>query len=180
MNISSFAAHSLPVTRNDYSPNQICQPPFAKLIGNFSRTSCGRPLRRERAAALFFLFLSSFSFCPLLAFVNGVLLVGGCEMCSSSYRCPLFSRDNRVLVYTSSSVWTRIGGSYGIMLTREFTGFCQGVSAGALLIVPSDMPQKRHQGGVRSGPLTWSDQVSGVTALSVRWMLTRLNSEDRK
>lgn len=182
MNISSFAAHSLPVTRNDYSPNQICQPPFAKLIGNFSRTSCGRPLRRERAAALFipFLWSSSFSFCPLLAFVNGVLLVGrwGCEMCSSSYKCPLFSRDNRVLVYTSSSVWTRIRGLYGIPVTREFTGFCRGSQLGPSLLFLQTC-RKETSGGGRSGPLAWSDQVSGVTALSVRWTLTRLNSEDR-
>lgn len=65
MNISSFAAHSLPVTRNDYRPNQICQPPFAKLIGNFSRTSCGRPLRRERASVLFF-----FSFTLIFSFMS--------------------------------------------------------------------------------------------------------------
>ncbi len=145
MNISSFAAHSLPATRNDYSPNQICQPPFAKLIGNFSRTSCGRPLRRERAAALFFPFLSSssFSFCPLLAFVNGVLLLVGW----GGYRCPLFSRDNRVLVYISSLSVNKNRGLVRDSAYQRIHWILPGVSAGALLIVPSDMPQKRHQGG---------------------------------
>lgn len=164
MNISSFAAHSLPATRNDYSPNQICQPPFAKLIGNFSRTSCGRPLRRERAAALFFPFLSSssFSFCPLLAFVNGVLLLVGW----GGYRCPLFSRDNRVLVYISSLSVNKNRGLVRDSAYQRIHWILPGVSAVALLIVPSDMPQKRCQGGGRSGPLAWSDQVSGVTAFS--------------
>lgn len=81
MNISSFAAHSLPVTWNDYSLNQICQPPFAKLIGNFSCTSCGRPLRRERAAAL--LFFCVFLFVPSWhLWMECFWRVGGCVRCA--------------------------------------------------------------------------------------------------
>lgn len=133
MNISSFAAHSLPVTRNDYSPNQICQPPFAKLIGNFSRTSCGRPLRRERAAALFFLFLSSFSFCPLLAFVNGVLLVVGWL----GVRCAPVATDAHFLVETTGCWFTpapqceqELGARTGLCLPENSLDSARGSQLG--------------------------------------------------
>ncbi len=52
--------------------------------------------------------------------------------------------------FTSApSVWTRIGGSYGIPLTREFTGFCRGSQLGPCSL----FLQTCHKRDVRVGQI---------------------------